>query len=73
MKSSHKYFLVFLMLVSMFSVGSEVRFIRNSFKGNTLTTTNDTAGANSPDYEVDFDDHDNRIGPNGTISFNFHF
>jgi hypothetical protein len=63
-----KYF-----LSKHFSIGSEIRFIRDNFKGNTLVTYNNISGFNTPDYEIDFDGNSTSIGPKGSISLNVHF
>ena len=63
-----KYF-----LSQHFSIGSEIRFIRDTYKGNTLITYENSYGFNSPEYEINFDGNTTKIGPKGSVSLNVHF
>lgn len=63
-----KYF-----LSNHFSLGSEIRFVRDTYKGNTLITYDNSFGFNTLDYEIDFDGVHSRLGPKGSISLNVHF
>ncbi|PCI93672.1 MAG: hypothetical protein COB15_15955 [Flavobacteriales bacterium] len=63
-----KYF-----LSSHFSIGSEIRFIRDSYKGNTLITYSNSSGFPAPDDEIDFEGNHTKLGPKGSISLNVHF
>ncbi|MBL4594231.1 MAG: hypothetical protein JKX68_10505 [Flavobacteriales bacterium] len=56
-----------------FSFSSEIRFIRDVYKGNTLITYENYSGFNTPDYEIDFEGNYSNLGPKGSISLNVHF
>ena len=56
-----------------FSFSSEIRFIRDAYKGNTLITYSNSFGGLPPDYELDFEGSHSKLGPNGSISLNVHF
>lgn len=56
-----------------FSFSSEIRVVRDDYKGNTLITYENSSGQNIPDYEIDFEGSHTNIGPKGSISLNVHF
>ena len=60
-------------LSNHFSVGSEIRFVRDTYKGNTSITYNNSSVFNIPDHEIDFDGAHSKLGPKGSISINVHF
>lgn len=62
-----KYF-----LSKHFSLGTEIRFIRDTYKGSTLVTYNNSFN-NGTAYETKFDATNTSIGPKGSISLNVHF
>ncbi len=63
-----KYF-----LSKNFSLGSEIRFIRDSFQGNTLITYNNSFNFGLTNNETKFDGSHTKLGPKGSISLNVHF
>jgi hypothetical protein len=61
-------------LLKNFSISTELRLSFDKFNANRESIFVDYNYAqNNRDSSFDFDGHDNRVGPNGTVSFNFHF
>ncbi|PCJ28776.1 MAG: hypothetical protein COA97_00090 [Flavobacteriales bacterium] len=61
-------------VLNNFSISTELRLSFDKFTANRESIYVDfNNGFNNQNRSFDFEGHDNRIGPNGTISFNFHF